>query len=693
MERKLKDKESLFASSSSSLADDKDGILQFYCEPLLNFSSGEVILPLRLTCYCRHHREHKGFQIRVSLLHPKTKEIVASASSSLVMITDDRKSQKKRLAETEEGESMALEPLSEKVKPKHVIERVIPTEGPVAGGIEVTVLGNGFHSGLRCLFGDNEAPKTQLWGDATLIATLPPALHAGPVNVTLRDMRQPHKLIPNTKEVLFTYTNDSNKQLFELALQVIGMKLTGRIENPTAIAMNIVASSQDGKPAPDEQQDSKSPTGPRHFNLVSANNQDINEGVIELHAPVINQPPRKRDKPLDQLIIVKAIMDAARIRTDHPLNLAIQNKRGHNLLHLAVANNYIKIVDTIASLSDNEGVTGLNAQDHNGWTPLHFAAFHGHSSLVASLLKFGASSQLNNENGDCPRDVARNVAVLQVFNSYTPPTTTTRTTSTSSTVASSTHSMNEGREETAVDLFCSTDVFEPMDNNIDAMTTNTPNTKTTNATAATTTDPLTSLLQSLASFEGSFTDLDAFSTGTEGGEGGEEKPSSTASSKTTQYSIFILLATWVWSLLQTFWSDYRVFLYIALLATSGSWSLINYVSSSAAISHEEISYEKGLKPITGICNPPSLVCGSPDFVPSAPVPIIEVKSYEVLQLDPIKTTESYVLSFGQFAIFLATLLLVLYHYKKVMSSTSYWLSNCFVFVCLGIGCLFIFDIV
>ena len=113
------------------------------------------------------------------------------------------------------------------------IERLIPTEGPVAGGIEVTVLGTGFHSGLRCLFGNTEAPKTQLWGDATLIATLPPALVrnsyvdnsnfikcAGPVTVTLRDMKNPNQAMQNWKDVIFTYVNDSNKQLFELALQV-----------------------------------------------------------------------------------------------------------------------------------------------------------------------------------------------------------------------------------------------------------------------------------------------------------------------------------------------------------------------------------------------------------------------------------------------------------------------------------------
>lgn len=37
-------------------------ILQFNCAELVNFSGGAVVLPLRITCYCRHHKEKIGFK-------------------------------------------------------------------------------------------------------------------------------------------------------------------------------------------------------------------------------------------------------------------------------------------------------------------------------------------------------------------------------------------------------------------------------------------------------------------------------------------------------------------------------------------------------------------------------------------------------------------------------------------------------
>jgi uncharacterized protein len=37
-------------------------ILQFNCTEIINFSGGAVILPMRITCYCRHHKEKIGFK-------------------------------------------------------------------------------------------------------------------------------------------------------------------------------------------------------------------------------------------------------------------------------------------------------------------------------------------------------------------------------------------------------------------------------------------------------------------------------------------------------------------------------------------------------------------------------------------------------------------------------------------------------
>jgi len=81
-------------ASQISLEDEKACILQFYSEPLLGFSSGEIILPMRITCYCHHHKEPSGFIIRLYLYNQQT--LIATGSSPTIMITDDHKSSKKR---------------------------------------------------------------------------------------------------------------------------------------------------------------------------------------------------------------------------------------------------------------------------------------------------------------------------------------------------------------------------------------------------------------------------------------------------------------------------------------------------------------------------------------------------------------------------------------------------------------------
>lgn len=37
-------------------------ILQFNCAEFMDLSSGAVVLPMRITCYCRHHKEKVGFK-------------------------------------------------------------------------------------------------------------------------------------------------------------------------------------------------------------------------------------------------------------------------------------------------------------------------------------------------------------------------------------------------------------------------------------------------------------------------------------------------------------------------------------------------------------------------------------------------------------------------------------------------------
>ncbi|KAI8975294.1 hypothetical protein BDF20DRAFT_914244 [Mycotypha africana] len=78
---------------------DRKRILLFNTEPLVNFSTGDAVLPTRITCYCRHHNERIGFRVRFVMKNDKG-NVVATGESPPIMITDDHKSSKQPTART-----------------------------------------------------------------------------------------------------------------------------------------------------------------------------------------------------------------------------------------------------------------------------------------------------------------------------------------------------------------------------------------------------------------------------------------------------------------------------------------------------------------------------------------------------------------------------------------------------------------
>lgn len=112
------------------------------------------------------------------------------------------------------------------------------------GGIEVIVLGENFYHGLEVSFGEIPAVSTQMWSPNTLVCVLPPSLSAGPVVVGFKGLSI--TLSANTGLQLFTYLDTSDKALMELALQVVGMKMTGRIDDARNVARRIIGTGTDG---------------------------------------------------------------------------------------------------------------------------------------------------------------------------------------------------------------------------------------------------------------------------------------------------------------------------------------------------------------------------------------------------------------------------------------------------------------
>lgn len=74
-----------------NVKEDTTSIIQFNCPDVLDFSAGSAVLPVRITCYCRHHREKVGFNIHFTMMDSNGR-LVGTGMTPPVMITDDHKS-------------------------------------------------------------------------------------------------------------------------------------------------------------------------------------------------------------------------------------------------------------------------------------------------------------------------------------------------------------------------------------------------------------------------------------------------------------------------------------------------------------------------------------------------------------------------------------------------------------------------
>eukprot|EP01114_Cavostelium_apophysatum_P015098 TRINITY_DN4048_c1_g1_i2.p1 TRINITY_DN4048_c1_g1~~TRINITY_DN4048_c1_g1_i2.p1 ORF type:complete len:400 (+),score=91.15 TRINITY_DN4048_c1_g1_i2:368-1567(+) len=149
----------------------------------------------------------------------------------------------------------------------------------------------------------------------------------------------------------------------ELALQVVGMKLTGKIDDARKIAMQIVNNNQDTfKDA------LKGPT----------QRMSASETVNHVLAKVL-------------------VLD-----TPHLANINVRNRAGTTLLMLAC----IQGCHALVNLLVRNGAD-VNLVDANGYSALHHCALLGYQGMSRLLLDAGAKSDLKNLRGQTAVDVAR----------------------------------------------------------------------------------------------------------------------------------------------------------------------------------------------------------------------------------------------------------------------------------------------
>ncbi|KAJ3084785.1 SPT3 Dosage dependent suppressor of Ty-induced promoter mutations-like protein [Rhizoclosmatium hyalinum] len=448
----------LNGNTSAAAADNDAGkIVLFNCGSYVDFSSGDTILPTRITCYCRHHNEKTGFCVYF-IARDHNSNVIATGISPPILITDDHKGTKSKTAAaipatTTAGQkrsrtdefladmipelSMLNNPTSppntvvrqnnnmqddiiaqfipallasesnaplfenfgirsnsegdsdfRRTKkqfqspppqasfaptvptvPTAIINRIIPGEGPIQGGVEITILGENIHNGLIAVFGDLEAITTQVWGTSTMICILPPSSTPGPVPVTLKALAgfPANTGVPDIP-VTFMYKDDLDRSLMELALQVVGLRMTGSLDSARNIAMRIV-----NETAQETIHDSS-------LTFTELARNQLETAILNALFSLEEHSVQQESQPQ---VVLTSLLD-----------MTFHGSNGLNMLHIASLAGMTTLVKYLISLDCD-----VDPRDRNGFTPLMFAVQAGQWPTVGILVKAGASTLLTSKNG------------------------------------------------------------------------------------------------------------------------------------------------------------------------------------------------------------------------------------------------------------------------------------------------------
>lgn len=262
-------------------------------------------------------------------------------------------------------------------RPPVQILKVVPPEGPMSGGIEVTVLGSGCCRDLDVFFGDTKATTTTFWGDSTLTCILPPYHQSGPVHVTVRGTNGQTQTLSRSPPI-FIYKDETQDQLRDLAIDVLARKMMGKMANVKEFVTRIIG----------------------EHGMTDAS---VNGGGFSGNAPGYNLNLETK------LLKVLDLMDM-----DDSLNKARLNlpRKGglQTMLHLSCALGYHRFTAGLLARGAKPDV-----QDVCGYTALHYAAMHNHPELVRRLIQHKADPTLRTTAGLLASDVATTRDVIRAI--------------------------------------------------------------------------------------------------------------------------------------------------------------------------------------------------------------------------------------------------------------------------------------
>lgn len=274
--------------------------------------------------------------------------------SSLAMQTRGSSSQSPEFQQQQQQQQKNMTPL---------IHKIIPNSGPLCGGVEVTILGENFNPDTQVRFGINKALTVNFWGPTTIVATAPPTSFPGPVQVVgLTNDIDIGSNVPTNADTVFTYIEQNDKELLELALQIVDLEVNGNNNNSNN---NVNGGASDSSFTSDAQSLAKK--------LILEKQQQQQQRS----QPSTHESKTTSDTTLQPYKVVLSLLD-----TGKPIkNLNLKNKNGHTLLHLASLRSHIELVIFLISNGAN-----VNAGDKFGFTPLHFACLANDIRIIKMFI-------------------------------------------------------------------------------------------------------------------------------------------------------------------------------------------------------------------------------------------------------------------------------------------------------------------
>lgn len=314
------------------------------------------------------------------------------------------------------------------------IQKIIPAQGPIRGGIEVTLLGFNFRPGLQVKFGSNLALATHCWSETTIVTYLPPANQPGQVLVTFDNPMEENSstnLVNNTAttpnrngsvgtsigsvaqpsgiqhQQIFTYNDDTDRQLIELALQIVGLKMNGKLEDAKNIARRIVNSDNTG--GNENSSNNGGSTSNKTTSYKTQPSESDREWFVNASKAVENLT--KSDMATEEILIdFLSLVDLPNCPIIIP-NWQLCNDQGQTLLHLSTLKNYGLLVRFLISHGCK-----VDVKDTQGITPLFLASMCGYRSLIAIFMECKSKWNIKLSNDKYLMDYC-DMNVLDMFNS------------------------------------------------------------------------------------------------------------------------------------------------------------------------------------------------------------------------------------------------------------------------------------